>query len=473
MKIVLLIVLLVLALPVLPAIAEVPSASAILADFDRAAELPLWPGFAPKTIPVAIYDGTETWLARHPAPPAGFVRRSAVGDLVWSFPGQHPLMRANTSVDLGGTMTATLLLNPKSSYGSREWAAVLIHECFHVFQRQHHPTWTGNEGELFLYPVNDSEVLTGRRLETEALRRALAAPGRPGAACWASRAMEQRRARFARMPAGSVGYERGNELNEGLASYLEDLAQDRHAPNLSAEEIDPDDVRTAVYSIGPALADLLDRFDSAWKTKVDSGTAAGLDQLLMVDLPLAESAGCSFTAEEKERARARAGEDTAKLVTGRKADRTAFFARPGVRLVIEAGSHPLGIQGFDPLNMEALGGSEILHKRLLQLSNDRGKLEVFNREALTEGAGSHPLFAGVRTLTLSGLAAEPKVTREGETVKIETEGFTATLKGALVETAGNGVRIIRITWPPDPPPQSSGASAATPPTAPGPHSSTD
>jgi hypothetical protein len=466
MKIVLFVLLLFLALP---ASAELPSAAAILADFDRAAELPLWPGFAPKTIPVAIYDGTETWLARHPAPPAGFVRRS---DTVWSFPGQHPLMRANTSVDLGGTMTATLLLNPKSSYGSREWAAVLIHECFHVFQRLHHPAWTGNEGELFLYPVNDSEVLTGRRLETEALRRALAAPGRPGAACWASRAMEQRRARFARMPAGSVGYERWNELNEGLASYLEDLAQERHAPDLPADGYGPDTVRTAVYGVGPALADLLDRFDSAWKTKIDSGTAAGLDQLLTVDLPLAESAGCSFTAEEKERARAQAGEDTAKLVTGRKADRAAFFARPGVRLVIEAGSHPLGLQGFDPLNMEALGGSEVLHKRLLQLSNDRGTLEVFNREALTEGADAgdhHPLFAGVRTLTLSGLAAEPKVTREGETVKIETEGFTATLKGALVETTGNGVRIIRITWPPDPPPP----AGATPPTAPGPHSSTD
>ncbi|HEY2738136.1 MAG TPA: hypothetical protein VGK45_06990, partial [Thermoanaerobaculia bacterium] len=322
------------------------------------------------------------------------------------------------------------------------------------------------------YPMDDPDLLTGRRLETEALRRALAAPGRPGAACWASRAMEQRRARFARMPAGSVGYERWNELNEGLASYLEDLAQERHAPDLPADGYGPDTVRTAVYGVGPALADLLDRFDSAWKTKIDSGTAAGLDQLLTVDLPLAESAGCSFTAEEKERARAQAGEDTAKLVTGRKADRAAFFARPGVRLVIEAGSHPLGLQGFDPLNMEALGGSEVLHKRLLQLSNDRGTLEVFNREALTEGADAgdhHPLFAGVRTLTLSGLAAEPKVTREGETVKIETEGFTATLKGALVETTGNGVRIIRITWPPDPPPP----AGATPPTAPGPHSSTD
>src|SRR5215470_8402830 len=91
-----------------PARAELPSVPAILAEFDRMAELPLWPGLAPKTIPVAIYDGKETWLVRHPAPPAGFVRKS---DTVWSFPGQHSVMRANTSVDLGGTKTATLLLN--------------------------------------------------------------------------------------------------------------------------------------------------------------------------------------------------------------------------------------------------------------------------------------------------------------------------------------------------------------------------
>src|SRR5262249_1282372 len=153
--------------------------------------------------------------------------------------------------------------------------------------------------------VDDPDLLARRRLETEALRRAVAAPEQPGAACWASRAMEQRRERFTKMPAGSVAYEWGNELNEGLAAYLEDIAQDRHAPELPAEGFGPDQVRTAVYSIGPALADLLDRFDPAWKTRIDSGLVAGLDQLLTVDLPLAESAGCAFTAEEKAAARAR------------------------------------------------------------------------------------------------------------------------------------------------------------------------
>src|SRR6185369_6768280 len=343
------------------------------------------------------------------------------------------------------------------------------HETFHVFQRQHHPTWTGNEAELFLYPVDDPDLLTGRRLETEALRRALAAPERHGAACWASRAMEQRRGRFARMPAGSVAYERGSELNEGLAAFMEDMAQDRRTPDLPADGYGPDQVRQAVYAIGPAQAALLDRFDPDWKMKIDSGTAASLDQLLTRDLPLAESAGCAFTAEEKGHARGRAGEDTAKLVSRRKEDRAAFFSRPGTRLVIEAGAHPLGLQGFDPLNVESLGGVEVLHKRLLQLSNDRGTIEVLNRDALSEGAGAHPLFEGVRTLTLSGLTAEPKVTRDGETVKIEAEGFTATLKGALVDKSEANGSLVRITWPPDPPP----SAGAGPPTASGPHSSTD
>ena|GEM_PF-5895918 len=151
----------------------------------------------------------------------------------------------------------------------------------------------------------------------------------------------------------------------------------------------------------------------------------------------------------------------------REGSRAAFFARPGVRLVIEAGAHPLGLQGFDPLNVESLGGVEVLHKRLLQLSNERGTIEVLNRDALTEGAGRHPLFEGVRVLTLTGLSAEPKGTRDGETVKIEAEGFTATLKGVLVQTSGS---LVRITWPPDLPPPSSGAA---PPTALRPHSSTD
>jgi len=447
-----------------------PAVPDILAEFDRMAERPLWPGFTPKTIPVAIYDGANTWLARHPAPPAGFVLKA---EALWVFPGQHPAMRANTSVDLGGTSTATLLLDLGSSRAAREWAAALIHETFHVFERQRHPAWIGNEGELFVYPMDDPELLARRRLETEALRRALAAAERPATACWAARAVEQRRQRFAAMAVGSVAYERGTELNEGLAAFVEDLALDRRiGSDLPAGGYGPNEVRTAAYGIGPALAALLDRFDATWKTRLENGPATSLDEMLAMALPLAESAGCSFTAAEKDQARVRAAADTALVVAGRKEHRDAFFARAGLRLVIEAGSQPLWPQAFDPWNVEALGGGEVLHRRWLKLGNDRGTLEVLDREALTAGAGEHPLFQGVRTLTVSGLAAEPAVTQEGETLKIAAAGLKASLKGAVVERQEG---LIRVTWPAAPAvvkPESPPSAGATPPRAPGRRSST-
>ena len=51
----------------------------------------------------------------------------------------------------------------------------MIHETFHVFQRQRHPAWAANEAELFLYPVDDAGLLAAGRQETEAFQRALAA----------------------------------------------------------------------------------------------------------------------------------------------------------------------------------------------------------------------------------------------------------------------------------------------------------
>jgi len=168
----------------------------VRAEFDRLAVLPLWPGFEPLKTPVAIYDGERTILVRHPSPPEGF---KAEEDFR-VFPGRHPAMNANNGVDLGGVKTATLIVHPEAGPSAREWASTLIHETFHVFQRQRHPTWQGNEGELFLYPTGDAALLAARRLETEGLRRALKAADAKEAACWTGQALQWRRERFGHMP---------------------------------------------------------------------------------------------------------------------------------------------------------------------------------------------------------------------------------------------------------------------------------
>jgi hypothetical protein len=416
----------------------------IVAEVEQLAEQPLWPGFDPRQTPVATYDGERTWLFRHPSPPEGFVG-DADHEGAWVYPGQHPQVRSNTSINLNGVATATFIMNPAAKRTVTESAGIVIHEVFHVFQRQHHPDWTANEGELFTYPVEDAEALHLRRLETEALRRTLLAADAQESAGWAKAAMSLRRERFARLPEGSVGYERGSELNEGLAQYVESRATGEGIEKLlPAEEFPAEAVRQRFYPVGRALGVLLDRFDPEWKEKLETGQVKFVDEALEAALARIEAAPRQFSAAEQETALRRAQADTAALAAKKAKLREEFLSQPGWRivLIVESGE-PLWPQGFDPLNVERLGGAAVLHTRFLKLGNSSASLEVLNRSALTEAAGAHPLFNGVRRLTVTGLADEPtfNVPADGGKVVVKAEGFQAEIQNAAVDQSEKTMTI--------------------------------
>jgi hypothetical protein len=164
---------------------------AILAAYDEIASASLWPGFVPDSVPLAVFDGATTYLIRHPDPPAEF---APVADRpgLWSYAGQHEAVRANMSTEIAGAHTATLLTGSDTTVSHAALAATLVHEAFHVYQRQNHPDWQANEVELFVYPVEDVELLELRYLETEALRRALSAGDGATRACWSRGALALR-----------------------------------------------------------------------------------------------------------------------------------------------------------------------------------------------------------------------------------------------------------------------------------------
>lgn len=415
-----------------------PAAAAVLAEFDRMAELPLWPGFDAKRIPLAIYDGERTVLARHPSPPADFRQEGGL----WVYAGRHPAMRANASTDLGGVTTATLLLDPRRDRNARQWASVLVHEAFHVFQRERHPAWSGNEAELFTYPLDDAGRLAARRLESDAFRRALAAKDSKEMVCWAGKALELRRQRHASLPAGSVAYERGTELNEGLATFIESLALgDTNGPDLPAGEYPAEDIRNRSYAIGAAEAALLDRFDPGWRKALEEGKGASLDEMLARALAGRTGSHCAFPPEESTAVGARAREDVARLAREKQQLREAFLGRPGWKIEFLSKTQSLWPHGFDPLNVTPLGRGEVLHRRWLKLGNDANAIEILDRESLSEGAGEHPLFNGVRRLTVTGLPEEPRLRREGGVLVLTGEGVTAKLKGATAEKEGSVLRV--------------------------------
>jgi hypothetical protein len=354
-------------------------------------------------------------------------------------------VNSNTSVVLGGVPTATVILRPRDGSSAREWAAVTVHEIFHVFQRSRHPSWTANEAELFTYPVDDAGALALRRAETSALRRALTAGRTDSLACWMAAVARARRARFDALGAGAAAYERGTELNEGLARYVQLRALGRPV-QLPADDFPPDQVRARSYETGAAMGQLLDRAFPAWRDTLEH-TAHSLSLEALIDRAAASGAAaapavrCAESAADSAANLERARADVRALVTRREQDRTALLARPGWQVVIDADAAPLFPQGFDPLNVSRVSATEVLHTRFLKLGNDRGTVELLGQAALTEGrAGQHPLFNGVRRVTIPGVSAM-SVRDSAGVLLVQANGLQARLRGMTADTTGTTVSV--------------------------------
>jgi hypothetical protein len=433
-----------------PLAAQPAGALSTARDLERLAPTrSFWPGFDPLAIPLAIYDGKRTWLFRHPNRPPDFEGSSISSIRSDVREGRHPAVTANSSADINGVATATLLID--GSHGqrtARELAATAIHEAFHVFQRKQHPTWQANEGDLVLYPIEDARLLVLRRLETEALRRALATTGRARAACFGRLAVDYRTKRFAAMDSSFAAYERGTELNEGLAAYVQLLALGRASVDIPREEFPAADVRLRSYTIGPAIAFLLDRIRPRWQHSLERHDRQKLDEVLagaLVGAPPSPKGGCAIPAIEVATITRQAERDAANVVTSRVARRRAFDTRTGWRVIILAGEgKPLWPQGFDPLNIERLDDG-LLHTRFLSLGNDACKATAIDEndvdiEAFTEGFGPHPLFNGVKRAIIAGLE-KPLIARDGDRVTITTSGLQLECARADVHEAEGEVTV--------------------------------
>jgi hypothetical protein len=416
-----------------------PGSLQVIQAFRRIAAQNLWPGFEPATTPVEFFDGTNTYLLNHPSAPDGF-RPVDAQQNVYLYSGQHETVRANTGTLVNGVPTATADISGNAS-SADELAALLVHETFHVFQTKRYPNWGGNEADLFTYPVDNAELLALRRLESIGLVRAMGAKDPKDASCWAAAALAVRSRRFSALQATAAAYERGVELREGLAQYVQFKSISKPAA-LTAEDFPPDQaqLRQRAYASGQALALLLDKMDSAWKSRLGKDPPVSLDELLAARLrEMTVRTGCDFTADEIQAAQAHARRDIADFTGSLSRRKQDFLAAAGVRLEIVAGKEPLWPQGFDPWNVVILDNKEVLHTRWLKLGNGSGAVEVLGRLALTEAAGAHPLFNGVRQLIVTGLA-DPKVSQTDGKVTLETSGVKASFSGS-VERESNLVRI--------------------------------
>jgi hypothetical protein len=290
--------------------------------------------------------------------------------------------------------------------------------------------------------VEDPTLLQNRFMETEALRRALAAKDSTETACWTSEAVRIRHIRFAGLPASASAYERGTELNEGLANYLQIRAAGTAGSfNLPAADFLADAVRLRAYQTGAALALLLDRLAPGWQTALDSGAATSLDELVGKKVYYA-AVPCQLGEVAEASLLVRARNQISALKERRTKLRAAFLSAQGWQIVVTINpQHPLFPQDFDPWNIVVLGSSEVLHQRHIKLGSDDGTIEVLDQPSLTLAAGSHPLFNGVRQITITGLKSQPTLQQNGNAIQVTAAGVQADFRHAAAQTKMRTVKI--------------------------------
>ncbi len=406
-----------------------------------AAQKAYWPGFDPAGIPLAIYDGSNTYLFRHPALPEGFVDHSGVA----IFAGRHPAVVANSSAPIGDISTATLMADSfPSDMTLRDRAAVAIHEAFHVFQATTGRKWGANEADLFMYPLDDAALLALSRLEVDALRRAISASDRAEAMAWGRAALKLRHERYSRLDPKFSDYERGTEAIEGTAAHVQHCVSGTNSRSFLDNGFPADDVRNRAYWTGVAMALLLDQFQPDWKTGFAKDGSRHLDSdLAGVLAGLPDAVAAEFTVAERTQAETQASTDVTAMQERRQAEQTRFLSRPGWKLVVESDDrHAIWPQGFDPLNVHRLEKG-ILHTRFLKAGNDDGTIEILGCEALTEGTGPHPLFNGITRIVLTGLSEKPQISYAGDRVTVTTSACQAEFAGVTVSESDSTV-VIRL-----------------------------
>jgi hypothetical protein len=417
----------------------------VLDEMDRLSQKQLWPGFVPTQYPIAFYTGKDTWLFRHPQPPEGFIR-SDEREGAWVFEGRYSEMVANTSTEISGVVTATVMLNNLTDRSPSEIAAIAIHEIFHIFQGEHHPEWSANEADLFSYPSTNVKNYMASILAERALARALEAQDEAIMAAWAKKAMAIRHERMAALGPDHQDYERKTVITEGTANYIEYLALGKTSETKGLNNgFPPEGIRLRCYSVGRGMAALLDKVAPAWKEKLERWPMLPLDYLLEEALSHVEMTEVDFSEDEVREIEEIAETRIAELIEKLKDKRAAFIDSKGwkVTVVVEEGANLLGLRGFDPMNVMMVGEREVLHTRMFRLGGTHGTISMLDPgwtaegggeiDALSLGVGPHPIFSGIRRVSYAGFVNEPVVRQEGDAVEISEHGLDLKLKGVKVE----------------------------------------
>lgn len=440
---------------VVPAAAdEIVDPMAVIAEMDRFAQLDLWPGFDPREQPIAIFDGDQTLLLRHPSPPQGFSRKDGEGP-IWRYEGRHPAMRWNSTADIGGVRTATLLLTIEPGRAVEVEASILLHESFHVWSRPRHTSWRPNEMHRYSYPMTSLENYRLLLIEEEALARSLESEDEADAASWAAAAFAVREERRQNLKPEHLEFETALEMLEGTAVFLARtvLGEERQTERLR-KSLPPDGIRWRCYEAGAAIAAVLERHDPGWKDALEAEKDLTFSSLLSRALSSVDVTPAEWADGELESISNRAKVAIKELEDRRSEFEEDFASRPH-RVVVEIApqAEPFAVESFNPVGLEIVSNGQAIHLNRIKLKHVSGMVEFRNPDyvrgshegvlALTVPDGDHPLQEGIRKAAFAGYSDAPMVRSEQGQVTVEAPGLMMLLDDARVD-ASEGEVVVRV-----------------------------
>jgi len=420
--------------------APVADVFAVMDEVHKLASLPLWPGFDIQKIPVAVFDGLNTYLFQTPSPPDGFlpVERQP---RVFVYQGRHADVRSNSITRLADTWTATSVLSDYSrrtgeKYDLRDMAGIIVHEQFHVYQKTVHPDWRQNDGLLLVYPAETAESLFLRKLEKEAFKRAVIAENKNETSAWAGEALRYREQRLALLPEPFRLYEKELQRNEGLSDYIEKTA--RAAGPLNASDITngiaPVGVRDLGYVEGRWIAMILDRLEPAWKPLLGKGNLAYLENILKAALGRSPADHDGFSKRQVRKIRDHSEIDFRNWQISKKQQLEVYFQESGLKVEIIASANPLRIRTFEPLAIETLPDRGVFHKEMFSAVGERGSLKVLGQSCITYLDDS----LRVVRLVITGVRTAPQIDEKERTFKLASDKVTIELRFSRIACARDG-----------------------------------
>ncbi len=320
---------------------ETPARTLDQSDLNRIEELlhltdefgdAIWPGFDIRRIPIAVNnDDRQELLVAHPDPPPEFHpfgEHTMSGQQVMIMDGctRFGPRGGGWSVDIGGEETA-YVSTLQEGQSTERYLSLLVHECFHVYQRRYREADDGPRGNL---PEDDPVYSALIGLESRILHTALTAAAGDEVRTLASMFVAVRHERRRDLAEELIRTEGEQEYNEGTATYaaarLDELisesegfqpldaerdphyygfqnATERHREALSgilpAPSL-PISFFHSQYQNGMAQCFILDRLRSGWKKEMREQGATQFE-LLERELPLDEEDEAELVAQAKER----------------------------------------------------------------------------------------------------------------------------------------------------------------------------